>query len=302
MIVIDGVSRLFGQVRALDNVSLTVADGERVAFVGVNGSGKTTLLRAMVGLLPVSGQVTIDGISAARGGAEALANVAYIPQIAPPIEAPAGEVVRAFCDLRGIDPTAVTALAAQFGVTLAAVARTRFRDLSGGTKQKTLAALALAARPRILVCDEPTANLDPAARAAFFAHVASRPADSTLVLCSHRTEEVLHLVDRAVELREGKVVRDVSLAALRHSLRAWRLEVDLKATDTAVHQWLTAAGFAASDPLRWGRACTHDEKLALTASLFATHAGAVADFRLVAGKELALHEAAPVGGQHGAVA
>ncbi len=296
MIAIDHVSRKFGAVRALDDVTLRIGDGERVAFVGVNGSGKTTLLRAMVGLLPVGGQVTIDGAAAAGGGAQALANVAYIPQIAPPIEAPAGEVVRAFCDLRGIDVAEVTTLAAQFGVSLSAVARTRFRDLSGGTKQKTLAALALAARPKILVCDEPTANLDPAARAAFFAHVANRPADSTLVLCSHRTEEVLHLVDRAVELREGKVVRDVALTELRQTLRAWRLEVDLKAPDATVHHWLTEQGFVASDPLRWGRPCTHDEKLTLTAGLFGRHAGAVADFRVVAGKELALHDAAPLEG------
>lgn len=295
MIEICNVSKSFGPVRALSDVSLTIQPGERVAFVGVNGSGKTTLLRALVGLLPVQGQVRIGGVDVARNPQTALAELAYIPQIAPPMEAPAGEVVRAFCDLRGLAMAQVAAQAALLGVALPAIAKVRFKDLSGGTKQKTLAALALAARCRWLVCDEPTANLDPAARAAFFGQVGERPADSALILCSHRTEEVLHLVDRVVELREGRVVRDVTLAELRDTLQAWRLEVDLARPDASAARWLADRAFSGSDGVRFGRPVNHAEKLQLTAELFAHHSDAVGDFRIVAGRELALNTHAGAG-------
>ncbi len=74
--------------------------------------------------------------------------------------------------------------------------------------QKLLAALALAAEARILVCDEPTANLDRSARGAFFEQVAARGRDAITVLCSHRIEEIEQLVDRVVEMDSGRLARD----------------------------------------------------------------------------------------------
>jgi ABC-type multidrug transport system ATPase subunit len=75
-------------------------------------------------------------------------------------------------------------------------------------KQKLLAALALATPAQILVCDEPTSNLDAAARHAFFGAIARRAPGSILLLCSHREEEVHNFVERVVELRDGSVARD----------------------------------------------------------------------------------------------
>lgn len=205
---VEHVSKRFGAIRALDDVSLTIHPGERVAFVGSNGSGKTTLMRAVMGLLEVQGRVLVEGLDVRAEPQRALRHLAYIPQVAPPLDAPAGELVRAAAGLRGVSPTRTAELASALGVELPRVAATRLRDLSGGTKQKLLAAMALAAEPRILVCDEPTANLDERAREAFFGLVARRPADAVLILCSHRTEEVRQLVDRVVELRDGHIVRD----------------------------------------------------------------------------------------------
>jgi ABC-2 type transport system ATP-binding protein len=210
MIDIRHVSKRFGALRALDDVCLRIGPGERVGFVGANGSGKTTLLRALVGLLRVDGQILIDGVDVARVPEVALARVAYMPQIAPPLDAPVGELVRACAALRGLDGTRVAARAEALGVSLAAIARTRLRDLSGGTKQKLLAALALAAEAPVLVCDEPTASLDAAARSAFFDAVAARPADAVLILCSHRADEIAGFVDRVVELREGRLFADAT--------------------------------------------------------------------------------------------
>jgi ABC-2 type transport system ATP-binding protein len=208
MIDVCHVSKSFGVVKALDDVCLRIEPGQRVGFVGANGSGKTTLLRAMLGLVRVEGQVNLGGIDVARQPELALRAVAYIPQVAPPIEAPVREVVRAIAALRGVDETAVRTRARPLGLDLDAVGPTRFRDLSGGMRQKLLAALALAAEAQILVCDEPTANLDRNARGAFFEQVADRGKSAITVLCSHRVEEIEQLVDRVVEMDAGGIARD----------------------------------------------------------------------------------------------
>ncbi len=210
MISIQAVSKRFDRLLALDAVSLQIHPGERVALVGTNGSGKTTLLRAAMGLLRVEGKIEIFGADVARQPEVALRSLAYMPQIAPPLEAPVAELVRAFCALRCRSMEQVSLRASRLGLSLPAILRTRVRDLSGGTKQKLLGAMALAAETPVLVCDEPTANLDEQAREAFFHEVNARPKTGILLLCSHRADEVRHLVDRVIELKEGRVVRDES--------------------------------------------------------------------------------------------
>jgi ABC-2 type transport system ATP-binding protein len=208
MLDVRHVSKSFGAVRALDDVCLRIWSGERVGFVGANGSGKTTLMRALLGLVRVEGRVLVGGVDVAREPEFALRDVAYIPQVAPPIEAPVAEVVRAIAAIRGVAEDTVADRARRLGLELPSIRTTRFRDLSGGMRQKLLAALALASDAQILVCDEPTANLDRTARVAFFEQVAARGRDAITVLCSHRVEEIEQLVDRVVELDSGRVVRE----------------------------------------------------------------------------------------------
>lgn len=220
MITVHHVTKQFGRVKALDDVSLEISPGERVALIGTNGSGKTTLLRAMCGLLRVEGRIEIGGRDVAADPVAALSRLAYMPQVAPPLDAPVRELVRAFCTLRGRDIAEVAELAESLGLAFEALAAVRARDLSGGMKQKLLAAMALAARTDVLVCDEPTANLDGHARDAFFAQVAKRPPESVLVVCSHRIDEVRKFVDRVVEMKDGRIARDVVIRDTEHPLRS----------------------------------------------------------------------------------
>jgi len=246
MITVAQVTKRFGRVTALDSVTLTIGSGEQVAFVGANGSGKTTLLRALLGLVRVEGRVTIGGVDVAREPEVALRSVAYIPQIAPPIDAPVREVVRGHAAL-----------------DVSTTRGKRFSDLSGGMKQKLLAAMALACEAPVLVCDEPTANLDGDARASFFEQLAERPKSGIVVLCSHRIEEVRQLVRRVVELGDGKVVRDASLEELLHDLRAFRVEIALREGARAAEDLLRARGFETCGAGRFGLNLSQHEKVQL---------------------------------------
>ncbi len=263
IIDIQRVNKHFGAVQALQNVSLQLRAGERVAFVGSNGSGKTTLMRAMLGLLDMQGLVTIGGVDVRKRPDLALQRVAYIPQLAPPLDAPVRELVRASTALRGGTPQHVSDLAEQLGIDYQRIAGVRLRDLSGGTKQKILAALALSANSQILVCDEPTANLDQGARQAFFALVEKRPADSLLVLCSHRSEEVRQLVDRVVELQEGRLASDARLASVLSDRAQTRVQVKTGplADPALLDGQLRELGFQAVGGRVWRRHCTQAEKL-----------------------------------------
>jgi ABC-type multidrug transport system ATPase subunit len=225
VIAIRDLSVRFGPVVALDRVTLSISPGERIAFVGANGSGKTTLLRSILGLVRFRGSLTIGGKDVAREPETALREVAYIPQIAPPIEAPVAEVVRAHAGLRGLGEDETWRRARALGLDPDESRRKRFRDLSGGMKQKLLAAMALATEAPVLVCDEPTANLDGDARAAFLAAIEARPDDAILVVCSHRPEEVGPLVGRVVEMEGGSVKRDAPAHEVLHLPLARRLEV-----------------------------------------------------------------------------
>lgn len=293
MIELSHVSKSFGRVVALRDVCLRIDPGERVAFIGSNGSGKTTLLRSLLGLLRVDGRVSIAGVDVAVSPEVALKSVAYMPQIAPPIEAPVREVVAAICRLRDVKPKAVAERASRLGLVLSEVDKVRFRDLSGGTKQKVLAALTLAAEAPILVCDEPTANLDAQARAAFFAELDARPKHHVTLLCSHRLDEVRQLVDRVVELREGRIERDASVEELLADRQRFRVEVTLaKAAPESVRAFLLESGFSAAGAERFESLVTQTDKVAIVARLVREHGASISDLSVYHVDELDLTERA----------
>ena len=263
MITVAQVTKRFGRVTALDGVTLTIGSGEHVAFVGANGSGKTTLLRALLGLVRVDGRVTIGGVDVAREPEVALRSVAYIPQIAPPIDAPVREVVRAHAAVRGKDEAHTWRRAQRLGLDTQLARGKRFTDLSGGMKQKLLAAMALASEAPVLVCDEPTANLDGEARASFFEQLSERPSTGIVVLCSHRIEEVRQLVRRVVELGDGKIIRDAPIEELLRDLRAFRVEITVRDGAHAAEELLRVRGFEPSGARRFAADLAQEEKLQL---------------------------------------
>jgi ABC-2 type transport system ATP-binding protein len=260
-----GVSKRFGRVVALDAVSFEIAPRSRVALVGPNGSGKSTLNRILMGLLGCEGAVRLDGRCPFRERVAVARAMAYVPQAAPALAAPVDEVVRAIAKVRGVDPATVAEFAAALDLELAAVARWPFRSLSGGTKQKLLIALAFASRASLLILDEPTGSLDARSRERFFGLFEALRLDATLVLCSHRLEEIRPLVDRVLMLDEGRVAFAGPAEAFLDRVALATLEV--WADGPEAEAWLAGRGFRRTSSGAWRRTVARAEKLKLLPEL-----------------------------------
>jgi ABC-2 type transport system ATP-binding protein len=254
------VDKRFGKVHALRAIDLDLPTGAKVALIGPNGSGKTTLIRALLGLVQHRGQILVDETPVSRA---ALApRIAYVPQIAPQMAASCGDLVRAICELRNLETREVREIAARLDLRLDDVANRPFRSLSGGSKQKLLIALALAARPELLILDEPTASLDAEARGRFFQLQRELAGDATLILCSHRLEEIRSLVDHVVALEEGQLIYNGDAASYLAQRVGSLLEVRIAAEDGS-SGWLAEHGFAAGANGWWSRSVDRESKLEL---------------------------------------
>lgn len=197
-ILLDGVTFSYDRAPVLDDVSLEVPRGSFAALIGPNGAGKSTCLRILLGILrPQRGRVEIFGRPPSRQDEP----IGYVPQR---VQIPGGFPLSALevalmgrygrlgPGRRPRDEDREEARDALGMVGLADQAERRFADLSGGQQQRVLIARALATRPRLLLLDEPTAGLDPAARARFYVMVCDlqHARGLTLFCASHDVEVV----------------------------------------------------------------------------------------------------------------
>lgn len=272
---LDRVGKRFGRVAALQSVSLALPAGSRTALVGPNGSGKSTLTRLLTGMLAGDGAIRIDGFDAGRHRAALAPRIAYVPQIAPRLPAPVGELVAAVARLRRLDPQRVAELAAAFELDLPALRRRPFRALSGGMRQKLLAALALAADAGLLLLDEPTASMDPRSRATFFRLLEECAGGATVLLSSHRLDEIRRLVDGVVVLDEGRVAyhgaADAWLASRAEAV------VEVAARGEAAAGFLLARGFRPAAGGWWSRSLPAGDRAALLRELVQNLNGTMID-------------------------
>lgn len=223
MIAARGLTARIGGRVVLDDVTLSIAPGERVALLGLNGAGKTTFMRCLLGLLPFEGRLSIAGHDVRTAGLLARASLGYVPQRAPHFEGTLAEVLDFFCRLRDIVPREARERLVSLGLDVDAHAAKPVRALSGGMLQKLLLALALAARVPLLLLDEPTANLDARARKEFLRLLAGVNGGTTILLASHRFTDVKAVADRVLMLRDGRLAFDGPLAGLRHRVQRHRV-------------------------------------------------------------------------------
>ncbi|MDR7383107.1 ABC-2 type transport system ATP-binding protein [Promicromonospora iranensis] len=209
------MTRRFGDVVALDDVSLEVGHGELVGMLGPNGAGKSTLLSLVSGQRrPDAGVVRLDGRDPREPATRMV--LGLTPQ---ETGLPATLRVREVIDFVAghyPDPVPTGELLEQFG--LADLGKRQTGALSGGQKRRLAVALSLVGRPSVVLLDEPTTGLDVSGRTALWDAIRQYHADGgTVLLTSHYLEEVQALAERVVVVDRGKVLADDSLeTVLRH--------------------------------------------------------------------------------------
>jgi ABC-2 type transport system ATP-binding protein len=252
MIKFQNVVKNFRRARVLDGIDLDIALGERVALIGSNGAGKTTLIRCLLGEYTHDGTVTIDGLDPRGNRTRVLGAIGFVPQLPPPLKMPVGQLIDFSAALCNTDPQRIHAIAKRLGLDVESILARQFVRLSGGMKQKLLIAIALGREAKVLVMDEPAANLDPEARKIFFDLLAERQNDATMLISSHRLDEVSALVNRVIEMDMGKVVLDDKVAddvALSDTLDC---RIVIKRYEPAFAKAIAAWKFTASgDDLVW---------------------------------------------------
>ncbi|MCP4935165.1 MAG: ABC transporter ATP-binding protein [bacterium] len=207
MIRLSNISKTFRAHTVLDNLSLDIASDDRVALIGSNGAGKTTLIRCLMGQYVHEGLAEIDGISPRHERTKVLSDIGFVPQLPPPLKMPVFELIHFSAGVCNASPDHMIELTERMGLDYSEVKTKPFNRLSGGQKQKILVAIALGRETKLLILDEPTANLDPTARQILFELLSER-IDRPILISSHRLEEVSSLVNRVIEMDRGRIVLD----------------------------------------------------------------------------------------------
>jgi len=224
VISVDHVSKRYGSVTAVDDLSFSVREGEVLGLLGPNGAGKTTTLRMLTGFLPPSrGRVRIGGFDVFERPIQAKKLLGYLPE-QPPVhpEMTVRRYLRFVAALKDV-PAARTAAAVDRAIGLARldeVAGSRIRTLSKGYRQRVGLAQALVHEPPVLVLDEPTSSLDPKQRADVRELILGLKGRHTVVISTHILPEVAGVADRIVILHRGRVMAEDTPERLSERLRA----------------------------------------------------------------------------------
>lgn len=238
MISVSSLTKHFGKFTAVDQLSFQVCSREAIALWGPNGAGKTTVIKCLLGLLRYQGVITVDGCDVRKSGKAARHRLGYVPQ-EPSFYADMDvlELLLFYCRLKKIPGAQAKAALAQVG--LQDHASKAVSTLSGGMKQRLALGLALLANPPVLVLDEPTANLDTAARDQFLQLLTGfKSSGKTVLFTSHRLEEIEALADKVLVLDQGRLQSVCSAGDLADRLGLRRL-IKLRLQRTLVEDALT---------------------------------------------------------------
>ena len=216
----DRLTKRYGSARGIDELTLSVEEGEIFGFLGPNGAGKTTTIRTLLDLLhPTSGSATLFGLDSHRDSRAIRARLGNLPgEFAYEDRMTGRELLHFFAALRGVDHTGrADDLAERFEAGL----DRPLRELSRGNKQKIGLIQALFHDPDLLILDEPTTGLDPLMQEEFLAVVTEhRDRGATVFLSSHDLDEVERICDRVGIIREGRLIAVEDVAEMRG--RAYR--------------------------------------------------------------------------------
>lgn len=209
MISVEGLSKKFATVLAVDNISFNIQAGQTCALLGGNGAGKTTTLSILLGLLlPSAGKATIMGADMASHRYEVLPSINFTsPYVDLPRRLTVQQNLQVYARLYGVKPKAVIARLAR-DLDFEAFLKRPYGSLSAGQRTRVALAKALLNEPQVLLMDEPTASLDPdtADRVRSYLLDYKKNTQATILLATHNMMEVERLCDAVIVMKNGRVM------------------------------------------------------------------------------------------------
>ncbi|MFU8843727.1 MAG: ABC transporter ATP-binding protein [Bacteroidales bacterium] len=206
MITLNKISKKFGKLHAVKEITFSLQPGKSYALIGPNGSGKTTLIKMILGMvIPTSGEIIVGGHSIAKSW-QYREKIGYMPQIGRyPDNMMIGQLLDMIKNIRrpanGFDEELI------FSFQLDSMLRKKMHTLSGGTRQKVSAALAFMFNPPILILDEPTAGLDPVSVEILKGKIQrDKESGKLMIITSHIMSDLDDISSELVYLYEGKIV------------------------------------------------------------------------------------------------
>jgi len=247
MIKFDNVKKTFRRTEVLKGLNLEIKKGDRIALVGSNGAGKTTMIRCLLGEYTYDGQVLVNGHDPRQERQLVLKDIGFVPQLPPPLKMPVGQLIHFSASLCDSDPNEMIKVTERLGLNYEQLKSRPFVKLSGGQKQKLLISIALGRDAKILILDEPAANLDPDARHIFFQILAEKKDEAVMLISSHRLDEVASLVNRVIEMDQGIVILDDRVEDEVDLDSILRTEIIIKRKDEAFAKAIKLWNFSTDD-------------------------------------------------------
>ena len=213
----QGVSKHFGSVRAVDNVSFDIEKGRILGLIGPNGAGKTTLLKALLGLTDCDGTMSVMGLDPFRQRKQLMQNICFIADVAV---LPRWIKVSQLLDyVEGVHPNFSRGSAERFLAQTKIQSGSKVRELSKGMVTQLHLSIIMAIDAKLLVLDEPTLGLDILFRKEFYANLLSDYFDEerTILVTTHQVEEVETLLTDVMFIEDGKILMDTSMDTITDS-------------------------------------------------------------------------------------
>lgn len=234
MIRIKNLTKKFGELKAVDDVTFDVHTGDILGFLGPNGAGKTTTVRIVTCyMFPTSGEVEVDGLSVFEHSLEIRRKIGYLPENAPLYsEMDVLDYIRFVMSVREVAKDRWNQRTKEIVdiCGLGPVIHRNIGELSKGFRQRVGLAQAMVHDPEVLILDEPTSGLDPNQIAEIRSLIKELGKEKTVILCTHILPEVETTCGRVLIINEGKIVADGSPTELQSSFRGKeQIYLELKA-------------------------------------------------------------------------
>lgn len=220
-VIVDRLTKIYGEQRALDEISFEVKPGDILGFLGPNGAGKSTTMKILTGYIPqTNGKASVCGFDVETQSIEVRKQIGYLPELNPLYtDMFVKEYLLFIADLQGLSKQANKAVEEMIDRTgLTPERKKKIGQLSKGYKQRVGLAQSMLHNPKVLILDEPTSGLDPNQVGEMRDLIREIGRDKTVILSTHIMQEVEAMCNRVVIINKGKIVADDKIEKLQQKL------------------------------------------------------------------------------------